>query len=69
MSTAKSTKASPEGKKSSRFNFVKAETKVSRYDLVSAMLLSSLVIVGFFATNFGADLVHEYLQATRAGWI
>ena len=53
MSTAKSTKASPEGKKSSRFNFVKAETKVSRYDLVSAMLLSSLVIVGFFATILG----------------
>lgn len=53
MSTAKSRKSSQEPTKSSRFKFVKAETKVSRYDLVSALLVASLIIVGFFATILG----------------
>ena len=53
MSTAKSKKSSQEPTKSSRFKFVKAETKVSRYDLVSALLVSLLIIVGFFATILG----------------
>ncbi len=53
MSTAESTKSSTEGTKSSRFKFVKAETKVSRYDLISALLVSLLIIVGFFATILG----------------
>ena len=51
MSTVK--KTSQEATKSNRFKFVKAETKVSRYDLVSALLVSSLIIVGFFATILG----------------
>lgn len=50
-STAK--KSSQSATKSSRFKFVKAETKVSRYDLVSALLVSCLIIVGFFATILG----------------
>lgn len=53
MSTAKSTKSSPKATKSNRFKFVKAETKVSRYDLVSAMLVALLIIVGFLATILG----------------
>jgi len=50
MSLAKSSKGKP---KPSRFRFVKSETKVSQYDKVSAFLLSSLIIVGFFTTILG----------------
>lgn len=73
MSTAKSTKAAS---KSSRFKFVKAETRVSRYDLVSAFLVSSIIIVGFFATilgliwftsTFNFDTQHNFVEVENIG--
>jgi hypothetical protein len=70
MSTAKSRKSSQEATKSSRFHFVKAETKVSRYDLVSALLVSSLIIVGFFATILGLIwITSTFNYDTQTGFV
>lgn len=70
MSTTKSTKSSKGATKSSRFKFVKAETKVSRYDLVSALLVSLLIIVGFFATILGLIwITSTFNYDTQTGFV
>jgi len=70
MSTAKSKKSSKEPKPSARFRFVKADTKVSRYDLVSALLVSSLIIVGFFATILGLIwITSTFNYDTQTGFV
>jgi len=76
MSTAKSSKSSQEPAKSSRFKFVKADTRVSRYDVVSALLVASLLIIGFLTvilgliwvtSNFNYDQQTTYEQIEAPG--